>query len=101
MNCSCSDSPMCRFRSDCWGADTTFSLATSATPLDQHLLDLADRLGGVEALGTGFGAVHDRVATIQLERVFEGVEPLAGGLVARIRQPAVGLQQGRRAEVAV
>src|SRR3954468_3989619 len=70
-------------------------------PLDQHLLDLADRLGGIEALRAGLGAVHDRVAAVETERVLEIVEPLALGLVTAVGQPAIGLQQNGRAEIAV
>src|SRR5688500_3008067 len=53
------------------------SVGRSEPPLDHHLLDFADRLGRVQALGTGLGAVHDRVAAIEAERVFEIVEALA------------------------
>ena len=73
----------------------------SDLPLDQHLLDVGDRLGRVEAFGAGLGAVHDGVAAVQAERIFEIVEPVAGGLVAAVADPAIGLQQRRRAEIAV
>ena len=53
-------------------------------PLDHHALDLGDGLGGVEALRAGLGAVHDGVAAIEPERVFEIVEPLARRLVAAV-----------------
>src|SRR5213075_2624137 len=69
--------------------------------LHHELLDLRDRLRGIEALGTGARAVHDGVAAVQAERVLERVEALARGLVARVHDPAVGLQQDRGAEVAV
>jgi uncharacterized membrane protein YobD (UPF0266 family) len=48
----------------------------SPSALDHHLLDLSaavPSLGdgrGVQALGAGLGAVHDRVAAVELERVF-------------------------------
>src|SRR5471030_3190389 len=70
-------------------------------PLDHQLLDLGDRLGRIEALGTGLGAVHDRVAAIEPERVLELVEALALGFVAAVGDPAIGLQQDGRAEIAV
>ena len=73
----------------------------SQPPLDHHGLDVRDRLGRVEALGAGLGAVHDRVAAIKAERVLEIVEPVAPRFVARIDEPAVGLEQDRRAKVAV
>lgn len=46
-------------------------------------------------------AVHDGVAAIQLERIFEIVEAIAGHFVAAIDNPAVGLQQNGGAEIAV
>src|SRR5271165_560743 len=73
----------------------------SQSPLDHHRLDMGDRLGGVQALRAGLGAVHDRVAAVEAERVLEIVEPLALRFVARIDEPAVRLQQDRRAKVAV
>src|SRR4029077_19410197 len=49
----------------------------------------------------GAGAVHDRVAAVEPERVFERVEPLAGRLVAAVGNPAIGLPQHRRSEIAL
>src|SRR3712207_6457202 len=43
----------------------------SNRPLHQQLLGLGDRLGGVEALRADVGAVHDRVAAIETERVLQ------------------------------
>src|SRR6185437_10332497 len=62
-------------------------------------LDLGDRLGGIEALRAGLGAVHDRVAAVELEWIVERIEALAGLLVARVDDPAPRLQQRRRAHV--
>src|SRR5476651_1366244 len=72
-----------------------------STAGDHHLLDLADRLGRVEAFGTGLGAVHDGVAAIEAERILERVEPRAGLLVAAVGEPAIGLQQDRGTEIAL
>src|SRR5574337_2167153 len=52
-----------------------------ATPLHHQLLDFRDRLGRIQPLRTGARAIHDGVATVQLERIFQIVQPLAGGLV--------------------
>ena len=68
---------------------------------DHHLLDLGDRLRRVQVLGARLGAVHDGVATIEPERIFQLVEPLALGLVAAIGDPAIGLQQNGRAQIAL
>jgi hypothetical protein len=59
--------------------------------LHHHLLDFGNCLGRVEALGAGLGAVHDCVAAVKAEGVFEIVEPLASRLVSRIDDPAIGL----------
>src|SRR5690554_5404960 len=68
----------------------------------QHqLLDFADRPGGVQPLGAGPRAVHDGVAAVELERILEVVQARAGVLVARIGDPAVGLEQDGGPEVAV
>src|SRR5690606_12385497 len=73
----------------------------SDAPFHHHLLDFRYRLGGIEPLRAGLRAVHDGVAAVEAERVFQIVEPFSGGLVARIDEPAVGLQQDCRAEIAV
>ena len=75
--------------------------AGSHLPLDHLLLDLGDRLRRIEPLRAGLGAVHDGVAAVEPERILQVVEPLAGRLVAAVVDPAVGLQQRRRAEIAV
>src|ERR1700674_3947791 len=74
----------------------------SLLPAQHHqLLDLGDRLGRVEVLRTGPGAVHDRVAAVEAERVFELVEALASPLVAAVGDPSIGLQQHRRPQIAL
>src|SRR5215471_17268245 len=70
----------------------------SHLPLDQLELEFGDRLGGIETLRTGLGAVHDRVAAVEPERVLEIVEPLAGGFIAAVFDPAGGLQQRGRSQ---
>src|SRR6266404_9567970 len=72
--------------------------AASDLTLDHLQLQLGNRLGRVEALRAGLGAVHDGVAAVEPERVLEIVEPLAGGLVAGILDPARRLQQRGGAE---
>src|SRR5437667_2049534 len=52
-------------------------------------------------LGAGIGAVHDGVAAVEAERILEIVEPLAGRLVARILEPAMGLQERGGTEIAL
>src|SRR5258708_6234410 len=84
-----------------WPNSTSASLKRSNRALDHHLLDLGDRLGRIEALGAGLGAIHDGVAAIEPERIFELVEPLALGVVAAVGQPAIGLQQDGGPEIAL
>src|SRR5690606_365556 len=88
-----------RRRSSAWSSGVTARRSDLAR---QHQpLDLADRLARVEALGAGAGAVHDRVAAVELERILQIVQARAGVLVAAVDDPAVGLQQDRRAQVAL
>src|SRR5271156_237927 len=75
---------------------TTLHVLSSDLPLDQFQLELGDRFRWIEALRAGLGAVHDGVAAIEPERVLETVEPLAGGLIAAILDPARRLQQRGR-----
>ena len=54
----------------------------SMLALEHEALDVGDGARRIEVLRAGLGAVHDRVAAIQPERIVEGIEPLAGGLIA-------------------
>ncbi len=63
------------------------------------LLDFGDGLGRVQALGTYACAVHDGVAAVQAHGVVERRLALLLALVARVGQPAEGLQQHGRAQV--
>src|SRR5271166_2640012 len=69
--------------------------------LGHHSLGVGNRARRVEPFRAGPSAVHDRVAAIEPERVLEPVETLAGALISAVGEPAVGLQQDRRAEIAV
>ena len=62
-------------------------------PLDHLQLEVGDRLGRVQILRAGLGAVHDGFAAVQPERVLEIVESLAGSLVSAVIDPAGRLQQ--------
>ncbi len=41
------------------------------------------------------------MAAIELEGIFQIVQPLAGGLVAAVDDPAIGMQKCRRSEIAI
>src|ERR1700726_3920528 len=83
------------------GSDVERYDPASDLPFDQLELELGDRLRRIEALGAGLGAIHDGVAAVEPERIFQLVEPLALGLVAAVGQPAIGLQQDGGAEIAL
>ena len=69
--------------------------------LHHHLFDFRDGLCGVQTLRAGIRAIHDRVATIKSERIFEMIETITGRFIARVNQPTIGLQQCRGSEIAV
>src|SRR5579875_2296444 len=69
--------------------------------LSQELFDLGDGLGRIEPFRARFGAIHNGVAAVEFERVFQCVQPLTGCFVAGIRNPTIGCQQQSRAEVAI
>ncbi len=52
------------------------------------LLDGADGLARVEALGAGLSAVHDGVAAVQLERVVQLGQALGSALVTTVLNPS-------------
>ena len=64
-----------------------------------HFLNLCDRLSRVQALRTSPAAVQDRVAPIQAHAIVQHLLPFRLVLVARIGQPAVGLEEHGGAEV--
>src|SRR5437762_568139 len=61
--------------------------------LDHFQLELGDRFRGVQTLWARLGAVHDGVAAVEPERIFEIVEPFSGGFIAGVLDPAGCLQQ--------
>lgn len=65
----------------------------------EQLLDLGDGTAGIEPLGAGARAVHDRVAPVDAEGVLQLVQTLGGVLVTRVDDPAVGLHQHGGAQV--
>ena len=67
--------------------------ASLSDPLDHHMFDVGNRLGRIEAFRANLRTIHNRVATIELERVFKIIKPLAGAFVAAVDQPAIGLQE--------
>ena len=57
------------------------------------LLDLSNRLAGVQPLGACASAVEDSVAAVQRHGVLEVGLALGGALVTRVGEPAVGLEE--------
>src|SRR5438477_13019024 len=69
--------------------------------IEDGFLYQCDRFSRVQSPGAGARAVHDRMAAVKSERVMESLEPLLGSLVPAVDDPAIRLQEHRRAEVAV
>jgi len=65
------------------------------------LLDLGNSKTGVKSLGAGLGAVHDGVATVEGERVLEGLATLRSELISAVNHPAVSLHQDGRSKVLI
>ena len=65
----------------------------------QALLNLSNRLRRVQTLRTRPAAVQDGVAPVQAHAVVELIQPLTGRFIARVGDPAVGLEEDGRAEV--
>src|SRR5262245_10217849 len=77
------------------------SMTGASAPRHHQLLDFGNCLGGVETLRAGLRAVHDGMAAIQAEWILEAVEPFAGRFVAAVDDPAIGLQEDGRPQIAV
>ena len=73
----------------------------SKLPIDKGLFQFGDLFCRVKPFGACLRAVHDRVATLEAERVLEIVETLAGRFITRVLDPTVGLQERGRPEIAV
>lgn len=67
--------------------------------LGQHLLDLSNRLTGVQTLGAGSCAVENGVAAVHAHAVVKRGLALGCALVTRIGEPAVGLKEDGGSEV--
>merc|ERR1711924_539979 len=59
------------------------------------LLDLADGLARVQVFRARFRAVHDRVASVQLEGVVQSFQAFLTHVIPRILDPPISLQDGR------
>jgi hypothetical protein len=59
--------------------------------MGQLLLDLSNRLGRIQVLGTDLGTVHNGVTTIQLEGIIDVGKPLGRLHITRVLNPTVRL----------
>jgi len=73
------------------------SVFLSTASLQHQFLDFADGFRGVQSFRTGARAIHDRMATIEFEGIFQIIQTCTGVFIAAIDDPAIGLQQNRRA----
>ena len=64
-----------------------------ALPFHHHFLDLGDGLSRVQAFRTRRRAVHDSMAAIEAERIFQIIEPFTFVVVPTIRQPTISLSR--------
>jgi hypothetical protein len=64
---------------------------------DHQLFNLADGFGRIKPLGADIHAVHDGVTAKEPVRIFEIIEPFAGGLIPTVCNEPIGLQKARRA----
>ena len=58
----------------------------------QHFLRFSDCSRRVEILWAGIGTVHDRVTSIQPERILQIIEPVIGRFITGINKPSIGNQ---------
>ena len=69
--------------------------------LDQHLFGISDGFSWVESLRADLCTVHDGVAAIQFEWIFDTIETLPSVVITTVNQPAIRGEQGSRTEVAI
>src|ERR1700722_3458077 len=74
----------------------TSSISDSAA--HHQFLDLANRLGRIEALRAHIDAIHDGMATEQTVRIFQVVETFTRRFVEAVRNETTRLQQARRTD---
>jgi len=60
---------------------------------DQHVTNVANGAGWVQALWTDVHAIHDAAATKHTERIFEVTEAFFGSSISTISEETIGLQQ--------
>lgn len=69
--------------------------------MSQFLLDLSNRLARIQVLGADLGAVHNGMASVELEGIVQLCQSLVSGSIAGVLDPAVGLHEDGRTEVLV
>ena len=72
---------------------------SSSSTQRHRLLNLRNRLAGIQALRTRPRTIQDGMAAIQTHAVVQRLFPLDLVLVARVGEPAVGLEEHGGAEV--
>ena len=64
----------------------------------QQFLDFGHSFAWIQSLRTSLGAVHDRVAAEDGERIPQTIQPLLGEFVSRIDHPTVSLSKDKDKE---
>lgn len=67
----------------------------------QLLLDGRHRLARIQVLGTNLAAIHNGVATVELESIVQILQTFLSLAVTRVFNPTVGLHENGRSQVLV
>jgi hypothetical protein len=69
--------------------------------LGESLLDMGNRLAGIQVLGTDLGAIHDCMAAIQFKGIVQLGQTLLGFAIATVFNPSIGLHQNGGTQILV
>src|ERR1700751_2767554 len=82
-------------------SDMVLTCSVTSATLGHHVFGVGDRTRGVQSFRARLRAVHDRMAAIETEWILEALKRLAGGLIAIISEPAIGLEKDGRTKILV
>ena len=58
------------------------------------MLNIGDGFGWIKAFGAGLRAIHDRMTSVQFERVIQIVQTVFAVLITAVDDPTICVQQG-------
>lgn len=82
-------------------ADLPGKPCLSGFPFNLQFFNPANRLGRIKPFGAGLRAVHNSPAGIELERIFQIIQPVSGMFITAVCNPAIRCQQHCRAKILV